>query len=135
MRSIFEKGPATDPWMQLVRYLFTGGVSFFVDFSLLYLLTEFVKLPVLIAATLSFTCGLATNYLFCIKWVFNKRNVKNRWLEFLLFSLIGVIGLGLNILFIWLFTKKVPLHYLIAKIIATAFVYLWNFSAKKLLLF
>ncbi|HYH03851.1 MAG TPA: GtrA family protein, partial [Bacillota bacterium] len=107
----------------------------FVDFGLLYLLTEFVKLPVLVAATLSFTCGLATNYWFCITWVFDKRNIQNRWVELLLFSLIGIVGLGLNILFIWLFTNLVQLHYLIAKVIATFFVYLWNFTAKKFWLF
>ena len=48
---------------------------------------------------------------------------------------IGVVGLGLTELLVWLFAIKLDWHYLLAKIAAVTTVFIWNFSAKKLLLF
>ncbi|MFQ6003571.1 MAG: GtrA family protein, partial [Candidatus Zixiibacteriota bacterium] len=58
-----------------------------------------------------------------------------RWAELFIFSLIGIVGLGFNELFIWFFTEKVHLYYLLSKIVSTFFVYLWNFFARKYILF
>ena len=51
------------------------------------------------------------------------------------FALIGLIGLGLTELLMWLFAGRAGLHYLPSKLLTTALVFIWNFAAKKLLLF
>jgi putative flippase GtrA len=121
--------------IQLFRYTFVGGFAFLVDFGLLTFLTEVCGLHYLLSATLSFIAGLFVNYFISIYWVFTHSEMKNRKLEFLYFGLIGIIGLGLNDAFIWFFTDKIQLHYLISKIIAAVLGYLWNFFARKYLLF
>ena len=121
--------------VQFVRYFFVGGFAFVVDFGLLYILTEYAGLHYLLSATLSFIVGLLVNYIISCIWVFNNSKFKSRIVEFLFFAAIGVVGLGLNDFFIWLFTGCIGTHYMFSKIVATALVYLWNFFARKYLVF
>lgn len=121
--------------VQFVRYFFVGGFAFVVDFGLLYILTEYAGLHYLLSATLSFIAGLLVNYIISCLWVFNSSKFKNRLVEFLFFAAIGVVGLALNDTLIWLFTDCIGTHYMFSKIVAAAMVYLWNFFARKYLVF
>lgn len=121
--------------IQLFRYTFVGGFAFVIDFGSLFVLTEFFHIYYLISAAIAFLLGLTTNYILSILWVFDKHKVQSRWMEFLIFGAIGLIGLGLNEVIIWFFTEKIRLHYLISKIISTIVVYCWNFFARKFTLF
>ncbi len=129
------KNEANNTFIQLFRYTFVGGFAFIIDFSLLFFLTEFVGIHYLISAAIALTAGLIINYFLSIHWVFDKRKMVNKSVEFTLFAVIGIIGLGLNELFIWVFTEFAGLYYLLSKIISTAIVYLWNFFARKFTLF
>jgi putative flippase GtrA len=126
---------ADNSFIQLFRYTLVGGLAFIVDFGLLFVFTDIFGIYYLISAALAFLSGLTTNYILSIVWVFNKRRLRNRSVEFGIFGLIGIVGLGFNELFIWFFTEQVHLHYLMSKIIATGFVYIWNFSVRKFMLF
>ena len=121
-------------FLQFIRYTFVGGFAFVVDFILLYVLTEYMHIYYLLSATISFTVGLIVNYLFSKIWIFQTER-KIQLIEFLVFSFIGVIGLGFNNLFLWLFTEYCAIHYLLAKIFTTIIVYIWNFFARKYILF
>jgi len=121
--------------IQFFRYGFAGGVAFSVDFGLLYILTDLFHIYYLVSAAISFIPGLTVNYLLSVHWVFNRRVMTNRKAEFVFFALIGLIGLGWNELFMWLFTEVAGFYYLISKLFSTALGYLWNFTAKKFLLF
>ncbi len=121
--------------IQLVRYGLVGGCAYAVDFGALYAFTEHLGIHYLISAALAFVLGLFTNYFLSIAWVFHTRSVKDQRMEFVLFALIGVVGLGFNELFIWLFTEMAGLHYLVSKLISTVFVFFWNFFARKKALF
>lgn len=120
-------------YIQLFRYLFIGGFAFLVDFGLLYLLTDHVHLPYLHSACFSFIAGLTVNYFLSIKWVFNKDNkdVSSAFTDFLGFAIIGLIGLGLNALIMWIATEHIGTHYLVSKIISTIMVFFWNFIGRK----
>jgi putative flippase GtrA len=121
--------------IQFFRYIFVGGAAFIVDFVSLFIFTDIFGVYYLISAVIAFILGLIANYTLSISWVFNKRTLENRWSEFTIFAVIGIIGLGLNELIIWLFTDYVGLYYLISKIIAAALILFWNFFARKFTLF
>jgi len=122
-------------FQQFVKYFFVGGFAFIIDISILYLLTEFLYFHYLISAIFGFIAGLVVNYILSIKWVFDSRNIENQKIEFGIFTLIGIIGLALNELFLWLFTDLLYFHYLISKIMTVALIFLWNFGMRKYLLF
>jgi putative flippase GtrA len=123
-------------FIQFFRYFFVGGLAFVVDFGLLYFLTEFAGFYYLFSATISFTAGLCVNYIVSIKWVFSQnKGLKNKKIEFLIFSFIGIVGLLLNAIFIWFFTEKLLFYYMISKVLSTVIVYFWNFFARKYILY
>ncbi len=129
------KNKTDNTLIQLFRYTFVGGFACIVDFGFLFLATEFLGIHYLISAAIAFLLGLAVNYILSTFWVFNKRRLKNKWIEFNMFALIGIAGLCFNELFIWIFTDFINFHYLVSKIFSTFFVYLWNFFARKYFLF
>ena len=121
--------------IQFFRYIFVGGIAFLVDFSSLYVLTDFFGVFYLISAAIAFILGLIANYVMSISWVFNRRTLNNKTIEFSFFAIIGIIGLGLNELFIWFFTAELNFYYLISKILAAIIILFWNFFARKFALF
>lgn len=130
------KGKTGDIRIQVFRYLVSGGTAFLIDAGILALLTEsFGRERLLLWTAIAFAAGLLTTYLFSIFWVFDNRSLKSRTAEVLIFILIGVFGLGLTELLMWLFAQKAGLHYMIAKIFTTVLVFAWNFLAKKTILF
>lgn len=120
--------------IQLIRYTFVGGFAFVVDFGLLWVLTEWAGLHYVLSATCSFAAGLLVNYFISTMWVFESK-MKSKTMEFAAFALIGVVGLGLNDLFIWAFTELMHVHYMLSKLVTAVLVYLWNFLARKYFVF
>ena len=126
----------TNNWMlQLFRYGFVGGVAFAVDYGTLFVLTHYAGVPYLWSAAIAFILGLVTNYLISISWVFQHSGKMNVWQEFTFFAIIGIIGLGLNELIMYVGTDMIHLHYMISKLISTAIVFFWNFFARKFIIF
>ncbi len=121
--------------IQFFRYIFVGGVAFLVDFASLYIFTDYFGVFYLISAAIAFILGLITNYLLSINWVFNRRALDNKTIEFSVFAFIGIVGLGLNEVFIWFFTAELSFFYLLSKILAAIIILFWNFFARKLTLF
>ncbi|MCP9610545.1 GtrA family protein [Coprobacter tertius] len=122
-------------WPQLGRYTIVGGISFGVDVGLLYILTDFLHLFYILSATISFIVGLWINYYLSSLWVFEDSKFTNKKIEFLLYALIGFIGLGFNNLFLWVFTHFLHIYYLWSKVLAAILVYMWNFLARKYFLY
>jgi putative flippase GtrA len=121
--------------IQLFRYTFVGGLAFIVDFLALFLLEQYAGLHYLVANLIAFTLGLTTNYALSVLWVFDRRVLENKYAEFVIFALLGVMGLGLNEVVLYLFTGLFGLYYLVSKVIATGVTFVWNFVSRKVLLF
>lgn len=112
------------------KYLVAGGMGFLLDFGTLYLLFNILGINYLLAAAIAFTVGLVFVYLSSNKWVFDERRMEDRQvLEFTLFAIIGLVGLGLTVLFMWLLVDFVGIYPLVAKLITTGLVLCWNFGA------
>jgi putative flippase GtrA len=127
--------PSANGLVQLIRYVFVGGMAFIVDYSALYLLAHFAGLHYLLAASLSYLLGMVCNYLISVTWVFDFRREKQWQREFVIFFLIGIAGLILNGLAISLLVEALGLAYMVAKPLAAALILFFNFGARKILLF
>ncbi|MBR4783401.1 MAG: GtrA family protein [Bacteroidaceae bacterium] len=137
-RTLFRKllvADTDDMHIQLFRYAIVGGIAFVVDYAGLYLLTEYIHLHYLLSATLSFVAGLTVNYLIATHWVFLHRRLNSRIAEFLIYAIIGVIGVVLNDLLLWLLTEGMNCHYMLSKLGATLLVMIWNFFGRRIILF
>ena len=121
-----------DVKIQFPRYILVGGIAAVVNIGALYIFTDIFHLYYLFSNIFGFILGLITNYLLSKVLVFAKEQKFNKVIEFTIYAIIGVIGLGLDTLFLWIFTSW-GLYYLLSKIISTALVFIWNFGARKVL--
>ncbi len=134
-------GDTDNTLIQFFRYCFVGGFATVVDWAVSYILFRFVfhEQYAVAANSISFICGLIVNYLISTFWIFKNSKVQNRFVEFLGFAAIGLVGLlltmGITKLFeLWL-ADTTSAYQIIAKVISTAVAFLWNFFARKILLY
>ncbi len=121
-----------------MRYMVTGGLAFAVDFGLFAVCLYTIEWHYLVANLMGLVAGLIVNYVLSVVWVFVacKRTLeKNRGLEFFLFTLVGIAGIGINQLLMYLMVGQFGWNEMMSKIIAAGLVLVWNFGARKFMLF
>lgn len=124
----------TNIFIQFFRYIFVGGFAFLADAFTLWLCEKWMNY--MIAAAIAFVVGLAVNYALSILFVFSESSkVKNKVKEFIVYGIIGIIGLLITEGIMYLFTDVFGFYFLISKIIAAAIVLVWNFAARKIVLY
>ncbi len=123
-------GKTNNFFIQFFRYFFVGGTATIFDILSFYILVEFFSWHYLFANSTSFLIGLSINYSLSLLWVF-KRNKLSHKINFLIFAIIGLIGLGFNNLIIWLLVEQTGFWYIYSKLVSTALVLAWNFLARR----
>lgn len=124
-----ERGLRSDA-VELLRYFAVSAVALAVDIAVLLLAANFVHY--LWAATFGFLLGAATSYLLSVRWVFRHRRLAAfPKTEFAAFAAVGVAGLGLNNLAIYVAVEHVGLGLLAAKAVAAMLTFSFNFGLRK----
>lgn len=120
--------------IQLMRFAVVGGSAFAIDYGVMIFLTELFGVDYLISCGISFTVSVIYNYILSVKWVFDVGDGRDKRQEFVLFLFMSIIGLGLNQLLMWLLVEKMEIYYMMAKIMVTVVVMVYNFITRKLFL-
>lgn len=127
-----SRGPATA--FEFLRYFAASAVALGADIGL-YAATLKMGLPYAAAAVLGFAAGAALAYVASVCWVFESRSVRNASLEFGVFLGVGVAGLLLTEGLLWLLIDRLAAPPVWSKLGASAIVFVFNFSLRKVLLF
>ena len=130
-------------FLQFFRSLFVGGISTVADFAATALVRELIfngkdswQLRLLYVSC-GFIAGLICNFILSCLFVFGKSE-KTRQEEFLTFAVIGIMGLLLNygiISFCSLFISMEGLVFYVVKLFATLVTFIWNFFARKIIIY
>ena len=70
-----------------------------------------------------------TNYLLSVRWIFTARSIDQPWLEFIIFLVIGVLGLVWNKVLLYFGSARLESDYRISKLLsvgAGALLELWR---------
>ncbi len=134
-------GATENTLIQFFRYCFVGGAATVIDWgvSALLFFLVFHQSYAVLANGISFVAGLLANYFLSTFWGFRSSKVKSRLVELLAFAAIGVVGLLLTLGITKL--SEISLgnitsgYQMIGKIVSTMIAFLWNFFARKYLLF
>ncbi len=118
---------------QIIKFCFVGATAFLIDAGILVILKEVFFVNVLWAAGISFSVSVIYNYLMSMRYVFESKD-DNKKREFVIFVLLSIGGLFVNELFMWLSVSVIYIHYMLAKIVATAVVLVYNFITRKIFL-
>lgn len=119
---------------QILKFGVVGGLAFIIDYGIMVFLTEIFEINYLISTTISFIISVIFNYMMSIYWVFEVDKNKKKSTVFSAFIILSIIGLLLNDLFMWIFVDTFFINYMIAKIIATFLVMVYNFITRKIFL-
>lgn len=120
--------------VEFVRYFAVSLLALAVDMTILLIAARVMHY--LWAATAGFVAGALTSYLLATRWVFRKRRFEGRVrAEFAVYALVGVLGLGLNDLAIYLTVEFAGLPLLQAKLVAAGVTFFFNYVIRKLVLF
>lgn len=123
---------------QFLRYFVTGGLAFIVDFGAFAIALYYFDIHYLISNLIGLAAGNVVNYLLTVRWVFSteKRKMeKHVFLEVVVFVLISLFGMGLNELLMYVFVGVLHIQEMVSKVGAAIIVLLYNFLARKLILF
>lgn len=134
MKSKVYQKKKTGLFQQLIRFGFVGGTAFLIDYGIMILLTEAFGVNYLVSCGVSFSVSVIFNYIMSILWVFNVDKEKGSAVNFMIFLVLSVIGLGINQVLVWLMVDKAGIFYMISKIAATAVVMIYNFTTRKIFL-
>lgn len=128
--------PTDNGLIKFFRYAFVGGIAFVVDYCG-FVLTSIIlgesTFSVVAATTVGFIAGLITNFILSKKFVFTENAKVGAVGEFLTYTVIGIVGYVLNVLLMLIFVIFINKY--IAKIIVAAIVLVYNYFARKVILY
>ncbi len=131
---------------QIIKFGAVGFLCFFIDYAIMVGLTELVGIPSLISSGCSYTISTIVNYILSVTIVFDADKGANKAVQFIVFVILSLIGLGINQLCMWggtawlesLMEQSRALAsysqyaYMVVKIFATAIVMVYNFITRKI---
>ncbi|NTV90542.1 MAG: GtrA family protein [Clostridiales bacterium] len=127
--------PTKNPILQFFRYAFVGAIASLVDWGVLYAVTE-SGVVYLLAAVFGFIFGLITNFSLSKFLVFRSSTPRvGLGGEFVGYALIGLVGLVLTLILMYFMTDILGIYYMISKIVSTLLILVWNFAARRYLLY
>jgi len=121
--------------IQFFRYLFVGGLAAVVDVAAAFIAVNAFGIYEVYAIILSFILGLSVNYILSSLWIFRHRKIEKQSYDFIAFAIIGVVGLLLKAGIVWFLTEVPQMVILFSNSIAIVIVFIWNFLARKYLLY
>lgn len=120
----------------LPRYFLASLLALVADTAVLSACLRVFQLPLAWSATIGFVIGAAVAYLLSIRWVFRQRTLARApVIEFLSFAGIGIIGLGVTQLVLWVGVAELGLLPEAVKLAAAVITFAFNYLARKALLF
>jgi len=125
MKKLFE---------QIFKFVIVGGLSFVLDFIIYYVLTKLFGVYYITAGFFSFTISLIFNYLMSMKFVFRSKDSLKKTHEFAIFATLSVMGLGLNLLCLFIMVDYMGIYDLFAKVLTAGIVMVFNFVTRKIFL-
>jgi len=117
-------------WQQFIKFTGIGVIGTAVQYAVLLFFATFLHVSPIISTSLGFIAGALVNYTLNYLFVF----ISNKKHTFALprFLLVALCGLILNGIFVWFGINLFDLHYLVAQILSSAVILIWNFTMHKL---
>ena len=134
--------------LEMLRYGIVGAAAAIVDLAVLALATELVfsgqktGWPLTVSTAAGFIAGLVFNYALSMLFVFTnekqKEKNKKRAKTFIIFAIVGIIGLILTEILMHLgmiFVSKEGFWYIVLSCFVKGVVLVWNYCGRKIFVY
>lgn len=119
---------------QLAKFVITGVIATAIDWVIFYILVYMVKMDPLVAQLFSFLFSTLFNYWSNTKWVFDTTKNKTRKRLVTEFFVISFVALGISEALLALFINVLAMNDMLAKVLTTAVIMVFNFVTRKIFL-
>ena len=116
---------------RFLKYSIIGGSAALIDWGLFYVLAITFDVYYLLSGTISFLLATSYNYYVGIKFLFDSTTRFPKQKEILLVFLITLIGLGISLFFLFLFSSMLNIDLMLSKVMSTFFSLGWNFLMRN----
>ncbi len=143
---------------EFIKYALVGGLAFLADWGTLFVFKEYVffglgGIGLYLATAMGFIVGVVCSYILSNVFVFTSPDEKGKGKSvkaFIIFVIVGVIGLGLtelgmyllvdvldyeSILASWDLASWSKYYYMFAKLLVAVIVLVYNYIARKKLIY
>ena len=121
--------------MNIIKYFFVGGVAAVVDISLFGFFAKYIGFNYLIVGFFTFIIATGVNYFLSIRYVFASGSKHPKRREVSLVYLISAVGLGINLIALFICHEWLNIELMTSKVIATGFTFFWNYFLRKFVVF
>jgi putative flippase GtrA len=117
--------------IKLLIYLVIGGTAALFEWGLFWLFNHYAGIHYEAATALAFLCSTIFHYFLGNIFVFNSGARYQKGTEITLVLLVSAIGLGFNLLLMYIFVGLCGWHPMLSKMLASAIVVVWNYLSRK----
>jgi len=116
----------------VIRFLILGVVTTLIDY-ITYAILIYSGINYAVSATIGYSLGIVANYYGGRAFVFTKGSkLSSQKSEFLIVLFISIVGLGLNILTLFVLSDYFKLlDFYTSRIVALGITFFWNYFARK----
>ena len=122
------------PFSDFFLYLIVGGIATIVEWIIFYILNSLFYLNYIPSTIIAYIISTFSNWAAGRLLVF-KSSEKGFVAEIFTIYAASIIGLLLNLVIMWMMIDFVNTNTMIAKVVATILVFLWNFMVRKIVIY
>jgi dolichol-phosphate mannosyltransferase len=122
-------------FIQIIKFGIVGVSNFFVNLSVLSLLTHFFGIYYLFSAVISFLVSNINSFIWNNRWTFEEKSRSHTLSKYSKFLIVNLNALVIELFLLFLFTEFFGFYYLISQGIAILFSFLVNFLFNKRFVF
>jgi putative flippase GtrA len=82
---------------RFLKFMAVGAFGALIDFGVANLLTQFLKMPLVYAGTISFTCAIVSNFVWNRYWTYPESRSRSLYRQLAMFFIVNVAGLLIRI--------------------------------------
>lgn len=125
--------------LKLILYLFVGGTAALVEWGLFYLFITYIlkntglsiMVMTMLATASAFSLATLYHYFLGNILVFNSGSRYETGKELSLVFLVSIMGLGFNLLLMYVFVSLLGWQLMLSKVITSCIVVVWNYLSRK----
>ncbi|MEP7312147.1 MAG: GtrA family protein [Pseudomonadota bacterium] len=123
-------GKGVRRWQQFLRFLVVGAIATTVQYCVLIAGVELLGWQPVWASGLGFALGAVVNYVLNRNFTFQSNAAHGR--AVLRFAVVALTGLGWNSILMHVLNERLGYPYLLAQVLTTGMVLVWNFCGNAL---
>jgi putative flippase GtrA len=115
---------------RLSKFLVVGGAGVLVNNFTLFVLFQWVHLPLVVASILATELAIINNFYCNDRWTFKQTH--SSLSRFARFNLVSLSGLLITTATLWVLTDHMSLYYLVANLLGIGLATVWSFVTNSL---